>query len=187
MKIKNVLFAALAVGVAGCGNDEKKAATEKPAVSAPSAAVAYVDMDTLQAHYQFYLDGKANLEQKVNAYQTSVQQKENALQQMQETIQRKMQQGQITTEAQYKAEVDKFNRQQSAYAQYRNTMEQQLAQEQEDFARALQDSLDSFLKDYNRSKKYTMIYNKAVMLYADPALDITSEVVAGLNKRYQKK
>lgn len=61
-----------------------------------------------------------------------------------------------------------------------------MAQEQENFAIALQDSLDSFLKEYNRSKKYTMIFNKAVMLYADPAMDITSEVVAGLNKRYQK-
>lgn len=187
MKIKSVLFAALAVGLAGCGSNEKKEVPAKPAASAPTGTVAYVDMDTLQAHYQYYLDGKASLEQKLNAYQTSVQQKEKALQQMQETIQRKMQQGQITTEAQYKAEVDKFTRQQNAYAQYRTNMEQQLAQEQENFAIALQDSLDSFLKEYNRSKKYTMIFNKAVMLYADPSMDITSEVVAGLNKRYQKK
>ena len=187
MKVKSVLIAAFTLFLAGCGSDEKKVDVVKPASSASTGAVAYVDMDSLQAHYQFYLDGKASLEQKVNAYQTSVQQKEKALQEMQESIQRKMQQGQITTEAQYKAEVDKFNRQQNAYAQYRSTTEQELAEEQDNFARALQDSLDSFLKDFNRSKKYTMIFNKAVMLYGDAGMDITDEVVAGLNKRYQKK
>lgn len=189
MKLTNFTLAlAIAISIASCGNDKK---TEQTATTSPVTAsnlnIAYVDMDTLQEKYLFYIDGKAALEKKVEAYQATVRQKETALQHTQENIQKRMQQGQITSEAQYKAEVNKFNQQQNAYAQYRSTNEQELAKEQEDFGKALQDSLDNFLAEYNKTKKYHFILNKAVMLHAEKSYDITAEVVAGLNKRYKKK
>lgn len=189
MKLTNIPLAlAVALAMTACGNDKK---TEQTAAATPVTAdglkLAYVDMDTLQEKYQFYIDGKNALEKKVEAYQATVRQKETALQQTQENIQKRMQQGQITTEAQYNAEVNKFNQQQNAYAQFRSTNEQELAKEQEDFGKALQDSLDNFLAEYNKTKKYHFILNKAVMLHAEKSYDITAEVVAGLNKRYTKK
>lgn len=188
MKLTNIPLAlAVALAMTACGNDKK---TEQTATATPVTAdglkIAYVDMDTLQEKYQFYIDGKNALEKKVEAYQATVRQKETALQQTQENIQKRMQQGQITTEAQYNAEVNKFNQQQNAYAQFRSTNEQELAKEQEDFGKALQDSLDNFLVEYNKTKKYHFILNKAVMLHAEKSYDITAEVVAGLNKRYTK-
>jgi outer membrane protein len=65
-------------------------------------------------------------------------------------------------------------------------LEKELANEQQKFLQALQDSLDHFLADYNKTKKYDMIVNKAAVLYADNRFDITSEVVNGMNKRYNK-
>ena len=51
---------------------------------------------------------------------------------------------------------------------------------------AMRDSIVSFLKSYNQDKGYKLVLSKAGdnMLLADPALDITADVVAGLNKRY---
>lgn len=188
MKLKHLTLGVIVLSLTACGNDNKAEQQTAPAPAVANAmTIAYVDMDTLQSKYDFYIEGKAALEKKVQAYQASVEQKEKALQQVQESIQKRMQEGKITSEAQYKAEVNKFTQQQNAYAQFRKSNEEALAKEQEDFGQALQDSLDHFLAEYNKTKKINIILNKAVMLHADKSYDITAEVVAGLNKRYKKK
>ena len=51
----------------------------------------------------------------------------------------------------------------------------------------LRDSINAYLKEYNKDKKYSLIINNAGfnnLLYADPAFNITQEVIDGLNKRY---
>ena len=54
----------------------------------------------------------------------------------------------------------------------------------------LRDSIDHFLKEYNKEKQYSFIISNAGydnLLYADPAYNITQEIVDGLNKRYVSK
>ena len=55
------------------------------------------------------------------------------------------------------------------------------------YNKALHDSLQNFLADYNKSKKYDLIISKAGdnILLANAKYDITKEVVNGLNKRYK--
>ena len=62
-------------------------------------------------------------------------------------------------------------------------------QEQQKYNQIMRDSIQSFLRDYNKQKGYNIILSKAGdnILYADPAMDITTDVVNGLNKRYKKK
>ncbi|KAA6326682.1 hypothetical protein EZS27_024247 [termite gut metagenome] len=51
----------------------------------------------------------------------------------------------------------------------------------------LRDSINSFLKDYNKEKGYTFIISNTGsdnLLYADKAYDITQEIVNGLNAKY---
>ena len=57
---------------------------------------------------------------------------------------------------------------------------------QGEFNQALQDSLDNFLAEYNKVKKFKVIFYKAAAVYADKSMDITAEVAEGLNKRYKK-
>lgn len=61
--------------------------------------------------------------------------------------------------------------------------------EQQKYNQIMRDSIQSFLRDYNKQKGYSIILSKAGdnILYADPAMDITTDVVNGLNKRYKKK
>jgi outer membrane protein len=65
----------------------------------------------------------------------------------------------------------------------------ELQSETAKFNEALHDSLEHFIAKYIKDKKYTYILTKQGdnILYADPALDITKEVVAGLNKAYKAK
>ncbi len=48
------------------------------------------------------------------------------------------------------------------------------------------DSIENYIKEYNASKGYDAIFFKAATLYIDPELDITEEIVTGLNERYNK-
>ena len=56
------------------------------------------------------------------------------------------------------------------------------------YQETLRDSLKHFIDDFNKDGRYTMILSKSGdnILYADQQLDITDQVVAGLNKRYKK-
>ena len=68
-------------------------------------------------------------------------------------------------------------------ANLQRSVEQELAQQQSQ----LNDSVEAFIKEYNKSKGYDAILFKAAGVYFNPALDITDEVVKGLNARYNKK
>jgi outer membrane protein len=69
-------------------------------------------------------------------------------------------------------------------------LEQRLTMEfeQEGLAKnkALRDSINSFIKTYNNTKGYDFILTKFGdnLLYANEALNITQEIVDGLNREY---
>jgi outer membrane protein len=55
------------------------------------------------------------------------------------------------------------------------------------FNKSLEDSIHNFLNDYNKEKNYTLILPRNVVLNTNAELDITAEVVKGLNDRYTKE
>ena len=60
-------------------------------------------------------------------------------------------------------------------------------QEQVKMQMQMADSINNFIKEYNKNKKYEVISNNTSTLYIDPSYDITNEVVDMLNKRYHAK
>ena len=55
------------------------------------------------------------------------------------------------------------------------------------YQKKLREDLDAFIKEYNADGRYKMIVSKTGdnVLYADPSVDITNDVVDGLNKIYK--
>ncbi len=54
-----------------------------------------------------------------------------------------------------------------------------------DKQKALMDSINNFIIEFNKERKYDAILFRDAGLYFNPALDITAEVVEGLNARYK--
>ena len=52
--------------------------------------------------------------------------------------------------------------------------------------RQRQESIHNFLVDYNAEHRYDAILLRAAGIYFNPALDITDEVIKGLNARYKQ-
>ena len=51
---------------------------------------------------------------------------------------------------------------------------------------AVNDSIEAFVKEYNKTRGYDAILLKNATLFINPDLDITNEIVEGLNARYNK-
>jgi outer membrane protein len=51
-------------------------------------------------------------------------------------------------------------------------------------AQKLSETIDNFIKEYNKSHGYNLIINKAALMFADDSMDITAEILDGLNAAY---
>ena len=68
-----------------------------------------------------------------------------------------------------------------------NKLQSELMSENEKNSLQLRDSINAFLKEYNKDKKYSMIFSNTGfdnLLYADDVYNITQEILDGLNARY---
>ena len=138
----------LALTMTACGNGEKENPAQPkaaPAQPATPGSFAYVDLDSLQEHYQYFIDAKAALETKSKQYENEITRLGNELEKAATDFQQKMQNGTYTTEAQalaaQNAVIAKQNNLQTKQANYAAAFQK----EQDDFNKALHDSIQNFI------------------------------------------
>ena len=148
--------------------------------------IAYIEIDTLTAQYEFAKEKSLELEKKGTNARNTIQAKTAQLDKNAQAFQQKLQSNGFTSREQAEAAQANLQREQQNIVALQQRLENELANEQQKFLQAFQDSLDNFLADYNKDKKYDMIVNKAAVLYADKRFDITTDVVNGMNRRYKK-
>ncbi|MCH4147211.1 MAG: OmpH family outer membrane protein [Prevotella sp.] len=159
------------------GNDQK-APTE--------LKIAYVEVDSIMSQYKFCKDYSQILQKKGQNIQNTLGFKQQQLQAAAANFQQKVQQNAYTRE-QAEAIQAGLQRQNSDLQALNQRLSSEFQTETDKYNKALRDSIQNFLAKYNKDKKYTLILSKAGdnLLYADKAYDITSEVIAGLNKAYK--
>lgn len=192
---KNTFIIALmacAVLLVSCG--KKKTEVSKPAAAAPvitqaGQKIAFVDIDTLQANYEYFKDCQAALQKKMESSQNTLQSKQLALQKEAASFQQKMQSGQITSEAQAQSLQASLQNKQAELEKLQANLANSYQAEEDKCNLALRDSVNNFIQEYNRVAGYAYILSRSGtnLLYADPACDITADVIKGLNARYKKK
>ncbi len=154
--------------------------------SSPSINIRYIDSDSLMTHYNLAKDFQEASMRAVSKIEGARQSKTTEIQKFAAAIEQKGRSNGYLTEASYNADMQKLQKMQSDAENYlanlsRNT-ENELAQQQ----LQLNDSIENYIKIYNASKGYDAILFKAAGVYFNPALDITSEIIEGLNARYNK-
>lgn len=186
---------ALMLGTVACSNNDSNkqdatvagAKTESKSEAAPASInIRYIDEDSLSAHYNLAKDFKEASIRAFSRLEGIQQSKAKEIQTFGAQIESKMRSNGYLSEDSYNADVAKLNKMQESAQSYlgnlqRNT-EMELAQQQQQ----LTDSVQNYIKEYNKTKGYDAILFKAAGVYFNPALDITEEIVAGLNARYNK-
>jgi outer membrane protein len=193
---KTIMIAALVMSstvmMTSCKKDKtsapKDVAKVESAAGDKGVTIAYVDLDSLMAKYQYYLDCSEMLEKKRNSISNTLNNKGIALQKEMADFQQKIQSGTISQDQATKTQavlVKKQNQLQSL----QDNLAEEFQKEQNKYNEALHDSIDNFLASYNKTAGYTYILSRSNdnILLAAPQCNITDEVINGLNKRYKGK
>jgi outer membrane protein len=189
--MKKYIFSALTLAamMVSCNNQSPKM-DEQPAageVSASGLKIAYVEVDSLMTQYDFAKDYSVTLQKKSNNARNTLTTKGNALQAAVNNFQQKLNNNGFTSREQAASQQAAIERQQRDLQELQARLENELASETAKFNETLRDSLQNFLKDYNKDKQFSLILTKQGdnILLADKRFDITNDVINGLNKRYK--
>lgn len=200
MKTSGKMFVSLAITMAtvcitGCQNSpaDKQAKTNAPASSGEKETaalkIAYVEVDSILTNYQFCIDHSKILEKRGESIQATLNSKGRALQNAAADFQQKVQQGTYTSQEQAMQAQTSLQKQQESLQNLQDKLGREFEEERQKYNDEMRDSIENFLKDYNVTHKYSIILSKieSNILYADKAMNITQDVLNGLNKRYKNK
>jgi len=179
------------LALSSCNNSspkmDEKPSQEQASVQTSGMKIAYVEVDSLMTQYNFCKEYSLILQKKSNNARNTLNQKGKQLQTAAANFQQKLQNNGFASRDQAASVQAAIQRQEQDLQELQNRLGSELDAETAKYNAALRDSLQSFLKEYNKTKKYDLIISKAGdnILYADKRHDITKDVINGLNKRYK--
>ena len=157
-----------------------------PSVAADDFRIAYFEMDSVNNNFQLIKDVKSELgreEEKINS----------ELARLQKTYNDRITHYQGQSQSMSQVESEKANRDiLQLQDKIRSTKQELESRYQDLYMRKMQDvklKVEDYLKEYNRNKGYAYIlaYEPGFIFYRDTALNITNDIISGLNGRFKKK
>jgi outer membrane protein len=151
-----------------------------------SGSIAYVNIDTLLNQYDLFFDMKKDMEGKQKKAESELMGRQRTYESSVGDFQNKVQKGLVTRSKAQEMEQELMTEQQRLL-QLRDNLTMQLAEEEQVMNRQLINNIMEYLKEFNADNQYTYILSNAFgsnLLYADEALDITPDVIKGLNNKY---
>lgn len=182
------LFLSACGDKSGTANNTASTNTAATTSTANSGKIAYVNLDTLENNYEYFKTKKAEFEKRQKAMQDEVERLARTFQSELTAFQQKAQAGTLS-QSEGEAGQRRLAGMQENLEKRQQSLTEQLMKEQEAFNMELQKRLDDFLGSYNKDKGYDYIlsYIKGGnILYAQPSLDITADVIAGMNEADKK-
>ena len=176
--------------LASC-NDSKQdtkpaAKTEKVAAKDNLPNYRYVDLDTVLAKYALAKDYNEEMMRMQSSMESTMRTHEKRLQSQAAVMQNKMNNNGYLTRESYEQDQNSLNSMQAEAQKQAATLQSNFEQQALQAQKNVNDSINAFIEEYNKSRGYDAIFFKAATLYINPALDVTDEVGEGLNARYNK-
>ena len=164
-------------------------ATEGQAVEAAAKGdIVYIDLDRILLEYDMANDLRSVVETKVQNIQAEINRRGQKLENEVKSFQEKLDKG-LMTRSVAEVQSQKLQEQELDFNNYAAQKQQEIQEEQLVMMNQLGDAIQTFLNNYNEEKQYAMILTNsggAPVIVADAALDITEDVLAGLNDEYIK-
>lgn len=191
--ITSLIALTLCLTMISCGKHENSESSTNAKISGIIARAdsmlpnyRYVDLDSILSNYNLAKDYNEEMLRMQSNMQNEVKRHENSLQSLATTMQNKLQNNSYLSEASYQADQQQYadmqNKAQRAVAALQNNFETTAMIAQ----KSVNDSIEAYIYEYNMKKGYDAIFFKAATIYINPALDITNEIIEGLNARYNK-
>jgi len=145
--------------------------------------VAYIDLDSLQSSYEYYKILKADFEKKQAASNNEVADLQRRYQSRAMQLQQK---GATMTPQEQEAAMKEINQMQQDLQTKKQALDNELFNYNSKMKEDILSRIQNYLKEYNKDGKYDYIlsYEPGFMFYKDTALNITRDVIQGLNNEY---
>lgn len=147
--------------------------------------IAYVNSDSLLSKYEYFKDKAEELEAKRVKLEAEFN---NRAQGLQSEFQNLQQTAQNMTMAQAKAAEENLMKKRENLMQYQQSLQQQLVTEETKVNNELYDKVSNYLNEYGKKNNFQLVltYTKGSgVLYANDSLNITNQVITGLNEAYK--
>jgi outer membrane protein len=146
---------------------------------------AYVNVDSLLTKYDYFKVTRTQLEDRRKKLETEIAGRTRSLENEVVSAQRKantmtLEQAQLTEQ--------NLRRKEQELMRYQNDAARQLAEEEQKKNEELINNISLYLKKHTEDKPYKIVFGYSKgggILYATDSLDITQEVLKGLNQDYQ--
>ena|ERR1700761_8958312 len=195
MKTTNSIFKKIALGLliagslAACNNNKAgTTATTATPLTADKEPIVYINSDTLLSKYEYAKDMGKRLNDKGNSAKADLESKGQAFQR--EVADYQKVQATLPADQRQKTE-QRLQREQQELQTYQQRAGADLQNEQGTENGKLYDKIADFAKAYAKEKGYKLIltYSKVnpTVLFGDPSLDVTSDVLKRLNDAYAKE
>ena len=162
-------------------SDDDNASEDKNEVSIGNPNIAYINSDTLLTNYNYYEVVSKKLEEKRLKLQQDYTRRAEGLQKQIEDYQRTVNN---LTIAQARAVEEDLGRKRQNLLQYQETISQDLMREEASITQELYEKVASYLKTYGDENNLQVVLTYSAgsgLLYANDALNITEQVISGLN------
>ena len=156
--------------------------------AASKGDIVYVNLDRILMEYDMANDLRSVVETKVQNIQAEVNRRAKKLENDVIDFQNKIDKG-LLTRTNAEVQSQKLQQQELEFNNYAAQKDQEIQEEQVVMMNQLGDAIQTFLNKYNEEKQYAMILTNsggAPVITADAALDITDDVLSGLNEEYIK-
>ena len=190
---KNLLFPAFVIAILvfliGCtSNGSKSNPADQKNGNNTDLSIVYVNSDSLLEKYDYYKKVKQNLESKSKSLQIDAEQKQSRFQTEVQAYQKNTYN---LTPAEKKSTEERLGKEQQQIQAYQQSLSQQLSQDSQEQNDKLYAHIKSFLDTYAKENHYKLILgysNKGgAVLYAESGMEITRQVLKGLNDAYAKE
>lgn len=189
MKKISILLGLLAI-MTSCNTaaDKKTAETTETAVTAAAGSIVYFNLDRVLDQYDMANDKRSEVEAKVATIQKEVNRRQKNLEDAINDFQNKINKG-LMTSVTAQAQQQKLQEQEQAFQQFAQQKQAEIMEEQQVMMNVLADAIQTYIEKYNEEKGFAMILTNQAsvpVVVADPSLDITNDIIEGLNKEYVK-
>ncbi|MEA1887861.1 MAG: OmpH family outer membrane protein [Bacteroidota bacterium] len=170
---------------------DKKETTEAQQVEQKMTPtnIAYVEIDSIILNFDMYFDLRDELMQKQQSSEAELNTKGKQYQSGARDYEEKVRKGLVTRATAAQMEQELLQQQQDLM-NLRNELENQLMEEEQVMNRKILNYIYDFLEEFSADNYYDYILAKrfgSPVMYANDSLDITKEVLRGVNYKYREE
>ncbi len=184
----SLLVVAFVMGALYHANAQEIAISHIPNLStqtAPSINIRYVDMDVITSKYVLAIEYQEWVTLASDSAKKVLTAKYQEAKDFEDKCQKKLNNNKYASRPAYEKDLKKLETMYKEAQKLEQTLTAEFNAENARRMQQLQDSIVNYIAEYNVFRKYDAILLKSAGVIFNPALDITNEVVDGLNKRHE--